>query len=91
MWTVYSNPLLGLFGTAEVFAGKRFFVSEAGPQGLKPNVTYFALIVATFIKNQCRPAGACLHFFMVSQGSAALHPGLSCGRASGALVFRSPK
>src|SRR5437660_6427482 len=36
MWTVYSNPLLGLFGTAEVFAEKRFFISETGPQGLKP-------------------------------------------------------
>jgi hypothetical protein len=53
------------------------------------NVTYFAFIVATLLKNRCRPSRAHLYLFTFSQGSAALHPGLTPGRASGALVHRS--
>jgi hypothetical protein len=41
-------------------------------------------------ERECRPSGAQLHFLIISQGSAALHPGLRCRRTSGALVRRAP-
>src|SRR5581483_2114422 len=60
------------------------------PHGLKLNVTYFTIIGHdSDQKTRVAPTGLIFNFTF-SQGSATLHPGLSCGRASGAWFVVVP-